>query len=624
MDNKEILKNKEEPVKHQNRREWVKNIIIVFLLIMLVLTFFSNTIMNYSLPEVSVTRMSRDKVSKAYSLSLTVEANRTYSVTAEENRDIKRVAVKRGQEVKEGQTLFFLEEVSESEEAKQLQEQIDLQKNEYEKALIKASADYFEFNLAVSQARDRLNQAIEAKNNAPSAPSQTPVNPSEISSLKHKRNVLASDLEYLSAGQYNSLSADRYSQISAEVEAFRKAEGEYNTADAECQKYLAVIQAAGAENGTKTLERKLEGLKLQLSQKNTELAAAIDETLKAALTKEIETLKNEVKYAEEDLNEVNTAIASLEKANSDKELKLSAKTEAEKALGKKVSDVTNEINSEIITVDSQLESIQSGGISEGTAGETVDYDAAIRAAQYELDSAVHALEAQMENDRVTDAQTQLDLEAQKKKIEDLEADMEKLLSKQSTKEIVSPVEGVVEEIKFSSGQSFMENDELMIINISDDGFTASATVTSEQAKSLTKGREAKVKNNDDRITVTVKNITKDKNDSSKFSVTFTVSGDVVAGQNLTVELGDSSSAFDRVVPRNAVKKDSSGSFVYVVKSKSTPLGNRYIVEKVPVTVIAEDDTQCAVSGEFGDSADYIITASSKPFNAGDQVRLSQE
>ena len=143
MDNKEILKNKEEPVKHQNRREWVKNIIIVFLLIMLVLTFFSNTIMNYSLPEVSVTRMSRDKVSKAYSLSLTVEANRTYSVTAEENRDIKRVAVKRGQEVKEGQTLFFLEELSESEEAKQLQEQIDLQKNEYEKALIKASADYF-------------------------------------------------------------------------------------------------------------------------------------------------------------------------------------------------------------------------------------------------------------------------------------------------------------------------------------------------------------------------------------------------------------------------------------------------------------------------------------------------
>ena len=35
------------------RREWVKNAAIIFLTIMLLLTFFSNTIMNYSLPEVA-------------------------------------------------------------------------------------------------------------------------------------------------------------------------------------------------------------------------------------------------------------------------------------------------------------------------------------------------------------------------------------------------------------------------------------------------------------------------------------------------------------------------------------------------------------------------------------------
>ena len=35
------------------RREWVKTAAIIFLTIMLLLTFFSNTIMNYSLPEVS-------------------------------------------------------------------------------------------------------------------------------------------------------------------------------------------------------------------------------------------------------------------------------------------------------------------------------------------------------------------------------------------------------------------------------------------------------------------------------------------------------------------------------------------------------------------------------------------
>ena len=37
----------------KNKREWIKTAAIVFLSIMLVLTFFSNTIMNYSLPEVA-------------------------------------------------------------------------------------------------------------------------------------------------------------------------------------------------------------------------------------------------------------------------------------------------------------------------------------------------------------------------------------------------------------------------------------------------------------------------------------------------------------------------------------------------------------------------------------------
>ena len=39
--------------KKINRKDWIKNAAIVFLSVMLVLTFFSNTILNYSLPEVA-------------------------------------------------------------------------------------------------------------------------------------------------------------------------------------------------------------------------------------------------------------------------------------------------------------------------------------------------------------------------------------------------------------------------------------------------------------------------------------------------------------------------------------------------------------------------------------------
>ena len=75
---------------------------------------------------------------------------------------------------------------------------------------------------------------------------------------------------------------------------------------------------------------------------------------------------------------------------------------------------------------------------------STDYDANIRAAQYELDAAINALEQKRKTDSVTDAQAQVDLDAQKKKIEKLEEQLAKLLEKQGKNEITSPVDGVVE------------------------------------------------------------------------------------------------------------------------------------------------------------------------------------
>ena len=43
-------------------REWVKNVAIIFLAVLLVLTFFSNTIMNRSLPEVATQNVSSGSI----------------------------------------------------------------------------------------------------------------------------------------------------------------------------------------------------------------------------------------------------------------------------------------------------------------------------------------------------------------------------------------------------------------------------------------------------------------------------------------------------------------------------------------------------------------------------------
>ena len=45
-----------------DRKDKIKNIAIIFLTLMLILTFFSNTIMNYSLVEVSTQMVMSDSI----------------------------------------------------------------------------------------------------------------------------------------------------------------------------------------------------------------------------------------------------------------------------------------------------------------------------------------------------------------------------------------------------------------------------------------------------------------------------------------------------------------------------------------------------------------------------------
>ena len=76
------------------------------------------------------------------------------------------------------------------------------------------------------------------------------------------------------------------------------------------------------------------------------------------------------------------------------------------------------------------------------------------------------------------------------------------------------------------------------------------------------------------------------------------------------------------MPNAAVRQDSQGKFVLVVNSKSTPLGNRYYVNRVDVDVQATDDDNSAVKGMIT-TGDFVVMTSTAPLKSGDQVRLPE-
>ena len=129
--------NKNNP---NRKREIIKTILIVFLAGLLVLTFFSNTIMNRSLAEISTERATSGKLTERLRGSGLVESNQSYGVMVEGNKVVDTVKVKTGKEVEKGDVLFTVG-TGESEELTAAEDALAVLELEYQKALLNPPAD---------------------------------------------------------------------------------------------------------------------------------------------------------------------------------------------------------------------------------------------------------------------------------------------------------------------------------------------------------------------------------------------------------------------------------------------------------------------------------------------------
>ncbi len=121
----------------KKKREWVKTAAIIFLSILLVLTFFSNTIMNYSLPEVAAQYVESGTVTAKIRGTGVIESGDPYQVEVLESRKVQSVAVKEGDTVEKGDVLLYLED-TESEELIAAREALEMAQDAYDLGLLSA------------------------------------------------------------------------------------------------------------------------------------------------------------------------------------------------------------------------------------------------------------------------------------------------------------------------------------------------------------------------------------------------------------------------------------------------------------------------------------------------------
>ena len=94
--------------ENTNNRKWVTNVIIVFVALLLLLTFFSNTIMNLFIPKVVGKRIGGGSLSYTDKATAEVEPVTSHKIKGVNGRTVEQVNVEDYDQVKKGKVLLTL------------------------------------------------------------------------------------------------------------------------------------------------------------------------------------------------------------------------------------------------------------------------------------------------------------------------------------------------------------------------------------------------------------------------------------------------------------------------------------------------------------------------------------
>ncbi|WP_019422217.1 efflux RND transporter periplasmic adaptor subunit [Paenibacillus sp. OSY-SE] len=251
--------------------------------------------------------------------------------------------------------------------------------------------------------------------------------------------------------------------------------------------------------------------------------------------------------------------------------------------------------------------------------------------------------AQREGDEETVRQVKRELEkqqlsvnAQQRKIDNLRSDLSKKYK------ITAPYNGRVLDIKVKEGAIVPTGSTVLTIAKPEEGFLLSFPADANSSTFLQTGEIVKVNVKGEKQRTVEGTITEikegsapdnngnqgemgvrdDKQEDSKKTIVLSMKGDdLKGGEEASVHIDKPFKQQGMVLRKEIIKKDSTGSYVYVIREKKSPLGNTYSVQKTYVKTGDETKEETIILSGLHPNAD-IVVETSEPLQEGNRVRLN--
>lgn len=189
---------------------------------------------------------------------------------------------------------------------------------------------------------------------------------------------------------------------------------------------------------------------------------------------------------------------------------------------------------------------------------------------------------------------------------------------------VAPVTGTVLECGLTKGSMSSTTNPAMTLSNQAGGLSLTVYIDEDSAAEMAVGDTARITVGTQRYDAPILSLATSADRQGMVEATFRLEGSSDApGMSAEMYFSKRTQNYDIIIPLGALRHDSDGDFVYVVKQQEGSLGARMSVSRVDVYVLDQDSGRAALQSGLT-QRDIVVERSDRSLSDGDRVRLAEE